>query len=87
MGMCDPARKYRPFDGKVGSAAMAPVVYWINVVVPGIEEIYINPDDLEDEEVVAEVREFLESVVAQARSRGWIVRDFGLGYHDDRPPE
>jgi hypothetical protein len=66
---------------------MAPVFYWINVVVPGVDEIYVNPDDLEDDAVVPEVQEFMESVVDQAQSRGWIVRDFGLGYHDDRPPQ
>jgi hypothetical protein len=66
---------------------VAPILYWINVVVPSVDEIYVNPDDLEDEEVLPEVREFMDSVAAQAESRGWIVRDFGVGYHDDRPPQ
>ena len=66
---------------------MSPVLYWINLVVPGVDEIFVNPDDLDDDEVLPEVQEFMDSVVAQARARGWIVRDFGCDYHDDRPPQ
>jgi hypothetical protein len=75
-----------PRSPAIRSAAMAPVLYWINLVVPGVE-IFVNPDDVEDDEVLPEVREFLDSVAAQARSRGWIVRGFGCDYHDDRPPQ
>jgi hypothetical protein len=67
--------------------AMAPVTYWINVVVPRVDEAFVNPDDLEDDQVIPQVQDFIDSIVAEAEARGWVVRDYGCGYHDDRPPQ
>ena len=63
------------------------VTYWVAFVIPGIESVNIDDDDLENDDVIPEVQAFFDEVAALVERRGWVLRDYGHLPYDDRPPD
>jgi hypothetical protein len=66
---------------------MAAITFWIAFHAPDIDEMYLDPDDLEDNAVQPELEAFMETVAQSIRERDWSPRDWGVQYYDDRPPQ
>ena len=62
------------------------VTYWVAFIVPGVESVYVDDDDLENDDVIPELQSFFDEVEALIQKRGWALRDFGHLPYDDRPP-
>jgi hypothetical protein len=63
------------------------VTYWVAFTVPDVYSVYLDDDDLENDEVIPELQSFFDEVAALVRRRGWVLHDSGHGGYDDRPPE
>lgn len=61
------------------------VLFWMAFAAPNIDDIVVNPDDLESD-LLPELEEAAAEIAAVLRRRGWKPSDWKFGYYDDRPP-